>query len=56
MFQPEHMPQFVEHDPLDIDSVSETQGLFTQVQRTGIAVPTEIHIQHHIGLRQEEVS
>src|SRR5215471_8802076 len=23
MFQPEHMPKFVEHDPLDIDSVSE---------------------------------
>jgi len=29
MFQPEHMPQFVEQDPLDIDSRPETQCLFT---------------------------
>jgi len=55
MFQPEYMPQFVEQDPLDIDSGRETQCLFTQVQWTGIGVPTEIRIQHHIGLRQEEV-
>ena len=54
MFQPEHMPQFVEQDPLDIDSVSETRRLLTQMQWTGIGVPTETRIQHHIGLRQEE--
>jgi hypothetical protein len=55
MFQPEHMPQFVEQDPLDIDSRPETQCLFTQVQRTSIDIPTVIRIQQHIGLRQEEV-
>jgi hypothetical protein len=55
VFQPENMPKFVQHDPLDIDSVRKTQWLFTRVQWTGIGVPTEIRIQQHIGLCQEEV-
>jgi len=55
MFQPEHMPQFVEYDPLDIDSRQGSQSRFTRAQGTGIGVPTEIGIQHYIGLHQEEV-
>jgi hypothetical protein len=54
MFQPEHMPQFVEHDPLDIDREKEIRGRCTWAQWASIGVPTEICIQHHIGLRQEE--
>jgi hypothetical protein len=55
MFQPEHMPKFVEHDPLDIDREKGTQRRGTRAQWAVIGIPTEIGIQHHIGLLQEEV-
>src|SRR5713101_6951333 len=42
MLQPEHMPQFVEHDPMQIDRIA--QRASTELQGAGIGVPTELRI------------